>query len=48
MKKIFIAAALIASTGILSSCSKTNDVQPVNGQSHIMVINDKKNLATGD
>jgi hypothetical protein len=47
MKKILMAAALILSTGILSSCSKTNDVQPVT-QPHIMVINDKKNLATGD
>jgi len=48
MKKILVVAALILSTGIISSCSKTNDVQPASNQARIMVANDKKNLATGD
>jgi len=48
MKKILIAAALIFSTGIISSCSKNDGVQPVSNRSHIMVANDKKNLASGD
>jgi len=48
MKKILVVAALILSTGIISSCSKMNDVQPTPTNPHIMVANDKKNLATGD
>jgi len=48
MKKILIAAALIFTTGILTSCSNKQNVSPVYYAVHKVLTGDKKNLASAD
>ena len=49
MKKILIAAVLIFTTGIISSCSKQRDISSTTGhKSQMIVTSDKKDLGSAD
>ena len=49
MKKILIAAALIFTTGIISSCSKPGKVNSDEGRNQQVILNgDKKDLGSAD
>lgn len=49
MKKILIAAALIFTTGIISSCSNQGDNNKVAGhKSQLILMGEKKDLGTAD
>lgn len=49
MKKILIAAVLIFTTGIVSSCSNQGDVTRTTGHVSQMILNgDKKDLGSAD
>jgi len=46
MKKIIIAIAILTTTGLVSSCTKDNSVQPTKAKT--TVVADKSELGVGD
>jgi hypothetical protein len=48
MKKAIIIAALIFTTGILASCKKEGTVRTAGINTYQNLLNDKKDLASGD
>jgi hypothetical protein len=48
MKKIFIIALAIVTTGLVSSCSKDNSVKPTSAQTQKSVVADKSDVGGGD
>jgi len=48
MKKIILAAAIIFTTGILTSCDKPSPVQKETKSVQLVLFSFQKNLASGD
>jgi len=48
MKKIFLIAFAIATTGLVSSCSKDNSVKPASASTQKTVVADKSDVGGGD
>jgi len=48
MKKIIILAFAIATTGLVSSCSKDNSVKPTSASTQKTVVADKSDVGGGD